>query len=1268
MIHNFNICKMKKIVLFIFTSTLLIGIAYSQELSFSASDYDDPAIFEKGQNAPHAFHIPYSSLSAATSNNAGANGHYKLLNGEWDFKLVERPDLVPADFHNPAYKTKGWDKITVPSNWQMEGFGHPKFRNVALSFESNPPHIPFYYNPTGCYKRKFTVAEDWMSKEVILRFEGIKSASYIWVNGEKIGYNQGGFEPAEFSISKYLKKGENDISIEVIRFCDGSYLENQDMWRLSGIYRDVKLVALPKTHIQDFFYYTDFDANYTDATLFTEVNIANLTSSNLSDYSLEVDVTNAEGTILSEKLMAKADIQSKGSTTIKLNSLVKKPKQWSAEYPNLYTISFVLKDNTGKTVEAFTKKIGFKEVELKGEVITVNGVGVKLNGVNSHMHHPKHGQAVPLETLRKDLLIMKQYNINCVRTSHYPPTPEYLEMADELGMYIVDEVSDEAHFNIHLSDDSTYTEMYRDRSHKLVYRDRNHVSIIMWSAGNESGSGFNIHEVIKTGAAIDSTRPGWMYGGNTFYIPFEHVTGPRYWEPYQVKNLAERKTLGPNDLRPSFMDEYLAATGNGLGGLDEYWTLIWKYPRLSGGAIWDWISPGIDTPHWILPDASAEKNDGAIMGRPKFVAHGKGRALALSGHDDWVEFYRHSSLDITGNELTIDFWVSPTEITQPNTFITKGKHGYGIIMNTPKTLEFYTQIRKMSHTEYNPYLQYTPERISAIANVPANWYGSWHHVTGIYNGKQLTLYIDGKEVAATAETGTIMDTAFPLCIGRDAETQDQGEHAGRMSAMMIDDVRVFNKAISPNKIETETEGKVLDLDFETDSRGKDFYAIGLGGRTYGIVWPDRTIQPEIYQVKKAGQPINVEVLSLENQRFKIVNRHHFKNLSDFDIDWMMMVDGKETETGKLSINLAAQDTTELKIPYTLGTSGESILTISFKLKEHTKWAEAGYEVAFNQFEIENIVTKTTQPSNGKIEVADNKNELIISGSDFKYAFDKATGLFNTLSYNNTEYVQQAPLFNVWRAPISNDIDPWGAHAYAYVKDIVPGLGRSIDNQLRSSGLRDLVYQADEITAIVLNNGSAKVTIHKWCNASNDRAAFECKEIYTINANGEIAVDLTVIPHDVTPDMLPRIGWQFELPKTFSNVEWYGRGAIETYPDRKTGAKIGIYKSNADTEYVPYIIPQDYGNHTDVRWINVSNSTHHGLLIKGQKLLNFSFQKYSTDNLSRAMYTYQLKDTDFNTLNVDFEVSGVGGTAIRQLKQYRVSPMGIKNYQFIIQPY
>ncbi len=1011
---------------------------------------------------------------------------------------------------------------------------------------------------------------------------------------------------------------------------------------------------------------TDLDENYTNAKLAVETDIQNK-NSKIAAGSLEIDVLDAGNqSILNDGIQSmNFKIEGNSIKKVTISTLVDNPKKWSAEFPNLYSILFQLKDENGKTIEAFTKKIGFREVELADNILKINGVPVKFNGVNSHMHHPEHGQAVPVETLRKDLLIMKQFNINNVRTCHYPPSPEYTELADELGIYIFAEVGDEAHSNIHLSSDPAWKEMYKDRSRKLVYRERNHASVVVWSAGNESGPGENIKAVIETGKEIDPSRPAWMYGGNKFYIPFEDIVGPRYWIPSQLKNLAEGKVLPPDDQRPSYMDEYIAATGNGLGGMDEYWELIRRYPRLSGGAIWDWISPGINTPRWILFDLSPAGNDGQIMGRPQFTEGKNGRGLQFSGHDDWVEFYRDPSLNITGNQISIGFWVKPFEIPQANTFIMKGNYQYGIRMDSPESLEFYI---------------HSGERISIKAKVNDNWYGNWHYVAGIYDGEKIELYIDDKAVAGGKFSGNIDHTPFPLCIGREAESQDQGEYSGRMSNMIIDDVRIFDHAVSLSQLKTNTSNAVLSLDFENDKKEGEFYSVGLGGRTYGIIWPNRQIQPEIYQIKKSGQPVKFEMVDSQKGVVRITNYHHFKNLSELAGSWELSADGNVVQSGKLDVELPAQQTKEIVVPFDyFGDSDfeERMLTISFQLKESTNWAEAGHEVAWEQFNIPPASFNELQvEQENSIETAESDSIIQITGGNFRYQLNKQTGQFVSLQYNGTEYLEGGPAFKVWRAPLANDIDPWGSQNFSE-RNFTPGLGRSIDNQLRTLGLRDLIPQVDDIQIDNISNSSVSIHIKASSNSSLDPAlkmtnhrdvpSFERNETWIISADGTIVLQQEIIPHGPMPDMLQKMGLQFQFPKAFSNVEWYGRGPFETYPDRKTGAKIGLYQSNADDMYVPYIIPQEYGNRTDVRWLKVQDDNGKGLLIKGDDLLNFSLHKYTTDNLDRAMYTYQLQDAPNTILNVDYEVTGVGGTAVRQLQRYRVMP-GVRKYTLTIQPY
>lgn len=1239
--------------------------AFSQSVESPLNDWENPAVFEIGQNAPHAFHVPYETAMEAIRDMPQKCENYQLLNGQWKFKWVETPQQVPEDFWKPEFETGSWDEIKVPSNWQMEAYGHPKFRNIALSFENNPPQISDYYNPCGCYKRKFTILENWEDKEVMLRFEGIKSASYVWVNGQKVGYNQGGFEPAEFNITPFLEKGENDVAVQVMRFSDGSYLENQDMWRLSGIYRDVKLYAQPKTYIHDYYVVSDFDEDYKNATLTVETVIQNrLPKAEAGE--VIVDVYDLEGrSILKDgALQKKFMVDSMGNSKVQLSTEVIDPPQWSAEFPHLFILLVQLKNSSGKVTEAFTQKIGFREVEYTDNILTVNGVPVKLNGVNSHMHHPEHGQAVPLETLKQDLVLMKQHNINCVRTSHYPPTPEYLALADELGIYIVDEVGNEAHRNLQLSENPQWAEMYRDRTSKLVYRDRNHPSVIIWSAGNESGRGQNINEVIKTGKAIDFSRPVWMYGGNTFASNAADVVGPRYWAPVDYKNLAQGKVLPANDRRASFMDEYLAATGNGMGGMDEYWEYIWKYPRLTGGAIWDWVSPGIKTPRWILPDLSPQKNHGQILGRPVFQQGVYGWGLEFSGHDDWVEFYRHPSLDIT-KHLTIDFWVKPSRILQPNVFIAKGAHGYGIQMADAQTLEFYV---------------YTDKRVAATVKVDSGFYENWQHITGRYNGNNLQLFVNNKRIANVACRGSICDTPFPLCIGRNAETQDMGEQTGRMSKMVIDDVRVFNKAVNANNIEDEKDGLVLHLNFEEDEKVGDFYAVGLGGRTYGVVWPDRRLQPEINQIKRSGQPVKVEALDIENGVLKVTNRHHFKNLNKLQGYWQIKVDGKTSQRGFFNAELQAGESGEITIDYRrplIQSTSECLLEVSFLLKEDTNWAKKGHEIAWEQLRVPtDFYFLDEEASNDKVNVSENESGISISGSNFSYKLDKKTGQLVSMKYKGAEYIEGGPALMVWRAPLANDIDPWGSNKYSTAY-IAPGLGRSIDNQLRTLGMRDLVPEVEEYEWLQIKDDEVILKMDVFANSSQKpikgskqrfyASAFERKETWKFRADGSILLEQEIIPHGPMPEMLPKVGMQFLLPKSFNRVQWYGRGPFENYPDRKTGAKVGLYQSTADSMYVPYLIPQDYGNRCDVRWLKIETEAGNGLLIKGNEPLNFSLHKYTTDNLSRAMYSCQLIEADNTILNVDYEVSGVGATANRQLQKYRVRP-DVKRYSVSITPY
>jgi beta-galactosidase len=492
---------------------------------------------------------------------------------------------------------------------------------------------------------------------------------------------------------------------------------------------------------------------------------------------------------------------------------------------------------------------------------------------------------------------------------------------------------------------------------------------------------------------------------------------------------------------------------------------------------------------------------------------------------------------------------------------------------------------------------------------------------------------------------------------------------------VIDEVKVLDHAVSLTELKSGTENAVLALDFESDTKGGNFYAVGLGGRTYGVIWPDRQVQPELKQMKKSGQPIWFELVDAAQGQVKITNYHHFKNLNELDGSWALMLNGEVVQQGNLDLNLPAQQFTTVKIPVkAVDEAGEQILLVSFGLKEDLGWAEAGHEIAWEQFVLPSGKMSGPVKPDGKIQVEETEDALTVSGGNFNYTLDKGTGQVTSLLFKGKEYLERGPEFMVWRPPTANDMDPWGSYRF-YGTNVTEGYGRSIDNQLRTLGLRDMKIEVDDI-AVVKNTGSeVSVRIKAWSTTSltmaqgymNRYAAFERNETWTFLADGSIGIEQEIVPHGVMPEMLPREGMQFLLPLEFNQVEWYGRGPFETYPDRKTGAKAGIYQSDADAMYEPYIIPQEYGNRSDVRWLKVQNAEGLGLKIEGDDLLNFSLRKYSTDNLSRSMYSYQLKETPHTVLNVDYALSGVGGTAQRQLERYRLKPAA-RSYSIKITPY
>ena len=1234
----------------VFLLCSVAALSSAQEKTFLANIYnflENTKVFELNQEEGHVPLVPYLTTDEALQNNRSKATSYLSLNGTWKFHFANTPEETPDKFFTENFNDKKWDTIHVPSNWEMQGFGDPLFRNVKTPFRPDPPYIPKEYNPTGSYRRTFNVPGAWKDQEIFLRMEKTQSASFVWINGKEVGYNEGGQEPAEYNITKYLKPGKNTIAVNVYKYSDGYYLEDQDYWRLAGIFDDIWLFATPKTHIFDWYATTDLDENYTDARLDLSVDVKNYTAVAVNNFAIRATLYDPERKIISTMVSEKFSVEEKNKQTIKISEDITNPAKWSAEYPNLYALTFELINSSGKTEEVISGRIGFKKTEIRNQVFYLNGIPVKLNGINSHMQHPTLGHTMDEVTIRKDLSLFKQFNINCVRTSHYPPVTRYLELADEYGIYVIDETGDEAHATEYVSRNKDWEAMYRERARNMVLRDRNHPSVLFWSAGNESGEGDNICAVIDEGKKYDKTRY-WMYGGNAFSQKCEEIIGPRYPQLY---NLITNVYLVPDsiDPRPSFLDEYLAVTGNGGGALDDYWEAFYNHPRSMGGAIWDFVSTGITEEIRTLKDRSENNIQVNVMGRATLVPGIDGKGIDLNGHDQWVEVYRDDALEIDGDNLTLSLQVFPRSLSSSaGTLITKGNWQFGLHQIRNDSLEFYITTRQKRKVQIT---------------LPENWENRWHHVVARYNGSAISLSIDGKESIPVSVSGNILNTPFPVNIGRNAEIHGQ-ETSVYICDAIIDQVGIFTKDISPGSLEKPFEEvkkqSVLWLDFEEITGDGEFFSYGIGARTYGAIWPDRRPQPELWQIKKSAQPVTVVLISAEKGEIEITNRYLFTDLNELQTEWILQGDGEVLDRGNLTVNLEPQKKAVMTIPFKKPEIKEGVeyrLLVSFQQKGISLWAEPGFEIAWDQMELPwfEPVMEIARATESALTMKEDKEKVTVSGNEFSYIFDKKTGYLISMQIKGKELIKKGAELNVWRAPLANETDEWGFWR-ANNKHKTDGYGRMAATEWYSAGLDNMQRINELFDFQIIDNHNIIIKIRNVVLLGTRRGAFLDHYKYKINSSGEMSIDHSVIPDGDMPSWLPRIGMEWILDKSLGNVQWYGRGPQENYPDRKSGYKTGIYKSTVTDMYEPYLIPQDYGLRSDNRWVRMTDDKGVGVEFKGDNLFNFSAHPYTSDNLTKALYTYQLHPFDGITFNLDYASSGVGCTALSVFPEYQLMPI------------
>lgn len=1018
-------------------------------MSMALHDWEDPRIVGHHKETAHVPLAPFAAERAALD---GCQPATLSLNGRWRFRLSPNPMALPEGFTAPNFDDTSWDDIAVPGNWQLQGYDRPIYTNVQYPFPIDPDlqaamlrmaqdfdprrsmlelqappeayhcplTVPRQDNPTGCYRTHFSVPAEWMGQSIFLRFEGVDSAFHVWLNGELLGYSQDSRLPAEFDLEPLLRPGENSLVVTVYRWSDGSYLEDQDFWRLSGIFRDVTLWAVPRVHLWDYVVQTFFDADFRDAVLRVETLVRNH-GMGTAEGNVSFTLVDAAEQVIAGANQAFTAAEA-AAVSVTLEAPVVNPAKWSAETPALYTLLLTLRDAAGKITHVERSRIGFRKVEIIAGRICLNGQPLIFRGVNRHEHDPDTGHVITEDSMLQDIYLMKQHNINAVRTSHYPNHPRWYELCDELGLYLIDEANIESHgIWDRLARDPAWETAFMERVTRMVARDKNHPSILIWSLGNESGYGPNLAAAANWIHEHDPSRP--VHYHPAVDAPEVDLISPMYPSIADLVSLAEDES----ETRPIVMCEYAHAMGNSPGALREYWDTIARYPRLQGGFVWDWVDQGI-----------RQVTD---RGEPWFAYGG-------------------------------DFGDVPNDGT--------------------------------------------------------------------------------------------------FCIN-------------------------------------------------------------------GVVDPDREPHPALLELQRVYAPVTFEAVELAAGALRVRNHFAFVSTGDLTFIWTVEADGEMLQSGTLPrLEIPPNGEAHITVPYkpfAPAPGAEIWLTVRAILAKNTAWAQAGHEIAWEQFPLPHGVPLVSHPISDLPQLAleDTTSSVTVFNPTVMWIFDRETGELRSWTVRDRS-VASGLWLNLWRAPTDNDLKQMAGLWHA------AGLDRL---EQRARDLR-VARLAPQVVRLTLETDLAP--------PEGVPVAWGLADLLLLG-NGDMLLDQQLtLAQDLPP--LPRVGVRLDVPGGYEHFSWLGRGPHESYPDRKSGARLGLYHSTVDAEYVPYIHPQEHGNKTDVHWVALTDAQGAGLLAASHPFsdgapepqLNVSAQHLTAHDLATAAHTFELQRRQDITLNLDMAQAGLGSAA------------------------
>ena len=1009
-----------------------------------------PQLTSLNKVSPHSSHFPFPSPEEALGNDRSSSPWFLGLNGTWDFKIADRPEHVADKMADVT----SWSTIDVPGNWTMQGFGRPHYTNVVMPFPNPPPEVP-EENPTGIYKRTFTIPKTWQDRRIILHCEGCEGALYVYLNGKSVGISKDSRTPAEFDISNLTNPtASNELVLVVVHWSDASFLEDQDHWWQAGLQRDVYLYSTLIPHIHDVHALSDLSDDYSDGILRLKVKIGFPGISPI-DNSVHVQVFDPQLKPVLDHSLSKSFNASKDewsapifpANELYFEKIIHQPQRWTTETPSLYSLVITLKTPHGE--ESISIKVGFRKIEIRDRKLLVNGKRILIKGVNYHDHDDKSGKAISPELYEKDLHLMKQFNLNAIRTSHYPKDPYFYDLCDLLGFYVIDEANIENHaYDKDLCCDPRYTSAYVERVQAMVERDKNHPCIILWSLGNESGYGPNQDAAAGYIRGVDSSRPLHYESAlenKWLGVPWqggERVTDvvcPMY---PSIDEIIKWSTEDKGK-RPLILCEYSHCMGNSNGSLADYWEVFEKHPGVQGGFLWEWIDHGI-----LLTSTSG-----------------------------------------------IPYWA--------------------------------------------------------------------------YGG-------------------------------------DFGDE--------------------PN-----------DANFCID----------------GIVWPDRNPHPALYEFKYLAQPIKVDMIDNSQGIIRITNKQDFISLDWLTASWELTKNGEVIQLGKLiDLDIRPGESKIYKLPITKLNieSGEYFINLYFFQREATRWSQAGHVVGWQQLTYRKSPQRYTQKNNYQTNLTmpffESTGDVVKLSTEHAHAiFDKKIG--ELVEFGNEKNVLiHGPKLNIWRAPVDNDgikllsdrsEESWKVLAF-----------------WKSLGLPELQYRLKFFRYIIKPDHPATIIISHVASGRENWDDFTHIHRYTLLPAGKLLITNRVLVGKGIKD-LPRIGVSLVINQSLENLEWYGRGPWENYPDRKSSAMIGKYSSKVTEQYVPYIMPQEHGHKTDVRWLSLFDRDGHGLKLQGVPTFEFSTSHFSDKDLFSARHTYELTPNPEIWLNIDSTMRGLGTASCGPdtLDQYRL---------------